>query len=835
MAENVTFGIKINVDDKGVGQATVNVKELANVVDKVREAANKNPFKEWKTSIVEFEALTSALERISGAIGELTDYYKQQEVAEAKLAQVMQNTMGATEADTQAILDLCSAQQKLGVIGDEVQIAGAQELATYLTQRDTLESLIPVMNDMVAQQYGLGATQENAAQIATMLGKVMDGQVNALSRYGYKFDEAQETILRFGTEEERAAVLAEVVGASVGGVNQALAQTSSGKMQQLANAVGDVKEQLGKVLVNVGPVINGLIGMGQTVISIKEIAPVIMNIGSAIGGLIGKLATATAAWFKHTAAVVANKAQLIAHTVAQGTVKAATVAWTAVQKVLNIVLTANPIGLIVTAIGALVAAIIYAWNNCETFRNICLAVWNVIKQGALIIKDALVAAFRKLATVLEPVWNWIKKVAGIIWNNLVQSFNICKDAIVEFWNNADGLRAVLNKVWSVIKQGAQIIWDNLVKAFDAVTGAIKKAWNWIKNFLGIGNKDTEEQAAALNDEADAANKTADAYKNLDKYRQMAANQKGGSTKTSSTKNTKSGGKKTGLLERIDAEIMEKQALYKAALDEDSAAKVKTELENLEAKKRLIEFEIQLKQNGIDSIKDALPQMKMEPIDITVTGLPTLKATNIELVKTDKNEQKLDTTQKKVARDGKKLNEVMDATGQLTGNTSEAIRALTKDDNNAAAAWIDYGAAVAQSCAKMVTSILSLIPAKKADEMQSNANTTANTAEAASGFFSSFAEIPIVGIILALAAVAGMVATMMSLPKFAKGGIAYGPTMGLFGEYPGAANNPEVVAPLNRLKSLLGGTGDSEGRVRFEIKGRRLVGVLNRENTLSARR
>ena len=44
--------------------------------------------------------------------------------------------------------------------------------------------------------------------------------------------------------------------------------------------------------------------------------------------------------------------------------------------------------------------------------------------------------------------------------------------------------------------------------------------------------------------------------------------------------------------------------------------------------------------------------------------------------------------------------------------------------------------------------------------------------------------------------------MTSLPKFAKGGIAYGPTLGLFGEYAGASNNPEVVAPLDRLRALI---------------------------------
>ena len=89
----------------------------------------------------------------------------------------MRNTMGAREADIQSIKDLCAAQQELGVIGDEVQLSGVQELATYLGEKQSLEQLIPIMNEMFAQQYGLNATQENAAQIATMLGKVMEDVV----------------------------------------------------------------------------------------------------------------------------------------------------------------------------------------------------------------------------------------------------------------------------------------------------------------------------------------------------------------------------------------------------------------------------------------------------------------------------------------------------------------------------------------------------------------------------------------------------------------------------------------------------------------------------------
>lgn len=171
--------------------------------------------------------------------------------AETKLTQVMKNTMGATQEQIQVTKEWASELQKVGIIGDEITLSGLQELGTYVENADSLKTMSVVLDDMLAQQYGLNATAENAVSISTMLGKVLEGQTSALSRYGYKFDEAQEQLLKYGTEEQRVATLAEVVEASVGGMNEALARTPAGRLKQISNNMGDVKEQIGQAVTNI--------------------------------------------------------------------------------------------------------------------------------------------------------------------------------------------------------------------------------------------------------------------------------------------------------------------------------------------------------------------------------------------------------------------------------------------------------------------------------------------------------------------------------------------------------------------------------------------------------
>jgi hypothetical protein len=89
--------------------------------------------------------------------------------------------------------------------------------------------------------------------------------------------------------------------------------------------------------------------------------------------------------------------------------------------------------------------------------------------------------------------------------------------------------------------------------------------------------------------------------------------------------------------------------------------------------------------------------------------------------------------------------------------------------------------------------------------------------------------------LALTWAATIEAALSAIPKFADGGIVYGPTLGLMGEYGGASSNPEVIAPLSRLRALLGADGPAQRtEVEFRIKGRELVGLLNKQTNIYTR-
>ena len=194
--------------------------------------------------------------------------FEVQAEGEAKLATIMRQRMGATTEEINQIKELCLAQQALGVIGDEVQLSGAQQLATFLRQTSSLNTLIPAMNNLIAQQKGLNATTEKAYMVGNLMGKAMQGQASALRRVGITFTDAEERVLKYGNEQQRAAMLAQIITNNVGNMNESIAATESGRLKQVSNALSDIQEEAGRAVTRVAAVFLPVLTSLSSVLSV---------------------------------------------------------------------------------------------------------------------------------------------------------------------------------------------------------------------------------------------------------------------------------------------------------------------------------------------------------------------------------------------------------------------------------------------------------------------------------------------------------------------------------------------------------------------------------------
>lgn len=178
------------------------------------------------------------------------------------------------------------------------------------------------------------------------------------------------------------------------------------------------------------------------------------------------LAVATAGWIRLGIQQALATARLVAYTVATNAVRVATIAWTAVQWLLNVAMTANPIGLIILAIVALVAVIVIAYKKSDTFR--------AIVQGAF----AAIAAAAK--------WLWENAIKPL-WDGLVWGFGIVQQAASVWWTAVKAYFTFLGEaagfLWGLIKGYFNFIID----AFNfVVDGASKFVSSVIGFFTNLG-------------------------------------------------------------------------------------------------------------------------------------------------------------------------------------------------------------------------------------------------------------------------------------------------------------------------------------------------------------
>ena len=297
-----------------------------------------------------YVGLRSAVSGLQGVLGSYAEAYSNAAVASKKLEVVMRQRMDATDEDIKSIKAVTTAQKELGIISGSVQNAGAQQVSTFLTQASTLRTLIPAMNNLLAQQKGVNATQEDAVSIGNLMGKAMQGQTSALRRVGITFTEAEEQILKYGSESERAATLAKVITNNVGEMNAKLAQTDAGKMKQLQNYIGGIKAKIGSIVVGLQPYLAaasqvailvssfgqlynvvrvagvGLLGFGRTLLGCINIQKIASTVSLAFAfvqkGLAAAFGISTVAAGALTAALLALGAALIIGPIIWGIVEA---------------------------------------------------------------------------------------------------------------------------------------------------------------------------------------------------------------------------------------------------------------------------------------------------------------------------------------------------------------------------------------------------------------------------------------------------------------------------------------------------------------------------------
>jgi hypothetical protein len=179
--------------------------------------------------------------------------------------------------------------------------------------------------------------------------------------------------------------------------------------------------------------------------------------------------------------------------------------------------------------------------------------------------------------------------------------------------------------------------------------------------------------------------------------------------------------------------------------------------------------------------------------------------------------------------------VVDAAIQIyegVNSIIKIIQALTAVTTTTTAVTTASGVAATTATAARVATVPEEVAASAAATTSIKIQAMAYRELAASAFMAAHASIPFVGVGIAAAYIGAMEALVgsVAVTPFANGGLVYGPTLALMGEYAGASSNPEVIAPLDKLRSIIGGGGKDEGgTVDFRIRGRRLEGVLAREN------
>lgn len=244
---------------------TVNTKANTSGIDKVTQSI--------KGMDAKFKGTLGSLKQFKGAIGGLVavqaikgiadfadkaeEAYKTQWKAEKSINDALYSNMTARGASQKEIdnqvksyKDLASQLQQIGVIGDEVTLSGMGLMTQMGLEPEKVKELTPLLQDLAVKQYGLNVSSEQFAQTSQAVAQMVNMGKLTLGNYGIQVTDTERKQFKAMNQTQRYAFVMNKLKNSVAGTNEAMAKTSSGKIVQMNNEIGDAEEKIGQ-LVNI--------------------------------------------------------------------------------------------------------------------------------------------------------------------------------------------------------------------------------------------------------------------------------------------------------------------------------------------------------------------------------------------------------------------------------------------------------------------------------------------------------------------------------------------------------------------------------------------------------
>jgi predicted phage terminase large subunit-like protein len=324
--------------------------------------------------------------------------FSEAQEGQKRLSDAFDRFPALADTNQKALQKLNSALQKKTKYDDDNIASGQAVLAQFGVTGQQLKTVTPLLLDYASR------TGKDIPGAAQDVGKALLGNAKALKNIGIKYTATGDTAKDFTN-------ITALLRTQVGGFAQKEGTTAAGQAAILKNQFGEVQETVGSKLV---PALMTLTGW-----LLKTIEFVGRN-ARILGVLTGVVVTAVAAAKVYSiaqgiSAVVTGEAAAatVLQTIALGALKGAQAISTAAQWAWNAAISANPIGLMVIAIAALVAGLIIAWKHSETFRAIVLGALHGIQAGFWATVHAIQTAWSAVYNyVINPILRAAKWVGG---------------------------------------------------------------------------------------------------------------------------------------------------------------------------------------------------------------------------------------------------------------------------------------------------------------------------------------------------------------------------------------------------------------------------------------